>query len=134
MYTTSTVLTKYYAQVVTKYSTEETVRRRDQQMLVDMSCWATAAAPSVDFLLWKKEVQEVKSKERGERNEQNSRVKVPSSAVPGHGAGASRGRTWHLWAAQHSHEAHHSDRATPTATSGAELLAARKVADSTAFG
>ena len=29
MYTTSTVLTKYYAQVVTKYSTEETVRRRD---------------------------------------------------------------------------------------------------------
>eukprot|EP00964_Phaeocystis_antarctica_P009774 scaffold5322_cov59-Phaeocystis_antarctica.AAC.4 len=103
-------------------------------MLVDMSCWATAAAPSMDFLLWKKEVQEVKSKERGERNEQNSRVKVPSSAVPGHGAGASRGRTWHLWAAQHSHEAHHSDRATPTATSGAELLATRKVADSTAFG
>ena len=38
-------------------------------MLVDMSCWAAAAAPSVDFLLWKKEVQEVKSKERAERNE-----------------------------------------------------------------
>lgn len=69
-----------------------------------MSCWATAAAPSVDFLLWKKEVQEAKSKERAERIEQNSRVKVPFSAVPGHGAGASRVRTWHLWAAQHSHE------------------------------